>query len=284
MRVAARWILVLAATLLGIDCGLAQAQTLVWQDEFNGPAIDGSKWTFDVGNGCDVGICGWGNGELQAYTAQSQNVRIENGVLVIEARRERQQATAFSSARLKTDGRMAFRYGTLEARIRYPQVGNGLWPAFWTLGASGVWPGRGEIDIMEAGSAAAIAAGTVERTVTGATHWDFQGSQADYSRSYTHPTALSGGFHVYRLTWDPAFIRAYVDGILYFEFAISDIEGASLHEFHQPHFVLLNLAVGGSYTGVTTSRRVTAPLPAKMEIDYIRLYQNSGDTLVLGAP
>lgn len=265
----------------GIVAPAAQAQTLVWQDEFNGTSIDGNKWTYDIGTGCQIGICGWGNGELQYY--RSQNARVVNGSLVIEARRENYRGSAFTSARLKTEGRMHFKYGTLEARIKFPRVGNGLWPAYWMLGTVGNWPARGEIDLLEAGNAGAIAAGVAERRIGAAVHWDYQGSQADYGRDYTHPTDLSGGFHVYRMTWDPQFIRVSIDGVQYFEFAISDIEGASLHEFHQQQFLLLNLAVGGSYTGVTTAAGVTAPLPGRMEIDYIRLYQNAGSELYVGA-
>ncbi len=261
----------------------AQAQTLVWQDNFNGPSIDGNKWIYDVGNGCQIGLCGWGNGEMQYYTSRPENARIANGSLIIEARREAFQGSAFTSARLKTEGRMHFKYGTLEARIKFPQVGNGLWPAYWMLGTIGVWPGRGEIDLLEAGNAQAIADGVANRRIGAAVHWDYNGSQADYGRDYTHPTNLSGGFHTYRMTWDPQFIRVSIDGTQYFEFAISNIEGASLQEFHQQHFLLLNLAVGGSYTGVTTPAGVTAPLPGRMEIDYIRLYQNPGSSLYVGA-
>lgn len=276
-----------AIVLLGTGLaapGAGRAQTLVWQDNFNGRAVDADKWTYDLGDGCRVGICGWGNNELQTYTRRPENVRVDNGRLIIEARREQLDGRAFTSARLKTEGRMHFRYGTLEARIRYSEVGNGLWPAYWMLGTIGAWPARGEIDLLEAGNARAIAEGVAERRIGAAVHWDYQGSQADYDRSYTHPTALSGGYHVYRMTWDPQFIRVSIDGTQYFEFAISDIEGASLHEFHRPQFLLLNLAVGGNYTGVHTPENVTAPLPGRMEIDYIRLYQNTpGSELYIGA-
>ncbi len=153
----------------------AHAQTLVWEDNFNGPGIDGNKWTYDVGNGCQIGLCGWGNGEMQYYTSRAENARIDNGRLVIEARREAFQGMPFTSARLKTEGRMHFKYGTLEARIKTPVVGNGLWPAYWMLGTIGVWPGRGEIDLLEAGMAAAIANGTANRRIGAAVHWDYNG-------------------------------------------------------------------------------------------------------------
>lgn len=259
------------------------AQTLVWQDNFNGPTINGNKWIYDVGNGCQIGLCGWGNNELQYYTSRPENARIENGKLIIEARRENFQGSAFTSARLKTEGRMHYKYGTLEARIKMPNLGNGLWPAYWMLGTIGVWPGRGEIDILEAGNAQAIADGVVNRRIGAAVHWDYNGSQADYGRDYNSTTDLTTGFHTYRMTWDPQFIRATIDGIPYFEFATSNIEAASLQEFHQQYFLLLNLAVGGSYTGIYSPTGITAPMPGKMEIDYIRLYQNPGSTLYIGA-
>jgi beta-glucanase (GH16 family) len=277
-----RFALIATAALAALPLA-GQAQTLVWQDEFDGTSLNPSKWTFDIGTGCKIGLCGWGNNELQYYTDRPTNVRVENGRLIIEARRENIQGSRFTSARLKTEGRMQFKYGTLEARIKMPQVGNGLWPAFWTLGATGVWPGRGEIDILESGSAQSIANGVANRWIGAAVHWDYQGWQADYGREYVSPTDLHTGFHTYRMTWDPQFIRASIDGIPYFEFAISDIEGASLHEFHQPHFLLLNLAVGGTYTGINNPGGITAPLPARMEIDYIRLYQGAeGGTIGVG--
>lgn len=108
----------------------AQAQTPVWEEHFDGTSINGTTWTFDVGTGCQIGICGWGNSELQYYTSRPENARVENGNLVIEARRETFEGSPFTSARLKTEGRVHFRYGTLEARIRTPEVGNGLWPAY----------------------------------------------------------------------------------------------------------------------------------------------------------
>ncbi|MFC4728019.1 glycoside hydrolase family 16 protein [Coralloluteibacterium thermophilus] len=252
----------------------AHAQNLVWEENFDGPGIDGGTWTYDVGTGCQIGLCGWGNAELQYYTSRPENARIENGRLVIEARRETFEGSPFTSARLKTEGRLHFKYGTLEARIRTPEVGNGLWPAYWMLGVVGVWPERGEIDIMEAGSAAAIAEGMANRRIGGAVHWDYNGHKADYSRDYDSPTDLHTDFRVYRMTWDPEFIRMYIDDVEYFAFDISDPDGASVHEFHQQHYLLLNVAVGGTYTGILSPDGITAPLPGRMEVDYIRLYQD----------
>jgi beta-glucanase (GH16 family) len=273
------WLLLMAC----LASATLYAQTLVWEDNFDGPSIDGNKWTFDFGDGCERGLCGWGNSELQYYTSRTDNARIENGNLVIEAKRENFQTREFTSARLKSEGRMHFKYGTLEARIKVPNLANGLWPAYWMLGTTGNWPANGEIDMMEMGSAAAIAAGVTNRRAGAAVHWDYQGSQADFGEDYTSATDLTTGYHIYKLTWDSQFIRVFIDNIEFFDFAISDIAGGSLEEFHIPHYLILNLAVGGTYTGVMSAAGITAPLPGKMEIDYIRLYQNSGSTLYLGS-
>ena len=158
--------------LLALGVGLAAAnsyaQTPIWADEFNGTRIDNSTWSYKVGGD------GNGNGELQHYTARSENAYIEDGKLVIEAKREAYEGNQFTSARLHTNGRVAFKYGTLEARIKIPRLDNGLWPAFWMLGTNfGLdgWPKSGEWDILEAGYKAAQTNGTVNKSVSGAMHW-----------------------------------------------------------------------------------------------------------------
>ena len=259
-----------------------RAQTLVWEENFNGTAIDPETWTFDFGDGCERGICGWGNNELEYYTSRPENARVENGSLVIEARRENFQSKPFTSARLKTLGRVQFKYGTLEARIKVPNMVDGLWPAFWMLGSTGTWPASGEIDIMEMGSAAARQANVTNKRVGGAVHWENNNAHAYYDRFLDSPTDLSGDYHVYKMSWDSNYIRMYMDGAEYFAIDISKADVADLEEFHKSQFILLNLAVGGQYTGINDPNNVTAPLPAQMLVDYIKLYQNPGDELFLG--
>lgn len=273
--------IVFAAFLAATAClpSKAHAQTPVWAEEFDGPGIETDNWVFDWGTGAHLGLWGWGNGELQYYTDRPENARIEDGVLIIEARREDYEGSPFTSARLKTENRMAFKYGTLEARIRLPDMANGLWPAYWLLGATGVWPMRGEIDIMEAGNLEAINDGVVNRWIGGAVHWAGpNGEHWMHHDSRVHDTNLNENFHIYKLTWDDQFIRTFIDDIEYFAIDISPIEAASLHELHKPHFLLLNLAVGGQYTGIMDAGGVTAPLPGRMEIDYVRLYQDHPDS------
>ena len=260
------------------------AQTLVWEENFDAAAVNPTTWTYDFGDGCERGICGWGNSELEYYTSRTENARIEDGKLLIEARREAFQGKPFTSARLKTEGRMHFKYGTVEARIKLPNVTRGLWPAFWTLGTiGGAWPAIGEIDMMEVGAGAALQANLGNKQVSSAAHWSNATGAHEYNVFSTNAAVdLSLDYHLYKMVWTSQYIKMYLDNVEYYSFDISGGAAANLSEFHQPHFVLLNLAVGGQYTGLYTEGSITAPLPSKMYVDYVKLYQNAGDVLYLG--
>src|SRR5215475_8743221 len=161
---------------------------LVWSDEFNGTTINSANWTYDLGNG------GFGNNELENYTNRPENARIENGMLIIEARRENLGGSAYTSARLKTQGLRTFPVNTwIEARIQSPQ-GQGIWPAFWSMGASIStvgWPSCGEIDILEI-------RGQNPFENLGTMHWaNDNGSHASFGGSVTSPVSLAAGFHTY---------------------------------------------------------------------------------------
>ncbi|WP_188557579.1 Ig-like domain-containing protein [Hymenobacter glacieicola] len=281
-RVRARGLALIGGLCLITQLPAQAQQQLVWEENFNGTTINPATWTFDQGDGCAQGVCGWGNSELETYTNRPENARVEGGNLIIEARRENYQGKSFTSARLKTLGRVQFKYGTLEARIKVPNLQNGLWPAFWMLGATGTWPASGEVDIMEMGSAAAIQAGLTNRRLGGATHWENAGTHAAYDTHYDSPTDLTADYHVYRMSWDSQLIRMFIDGTEYYAIDISKAAAADLEEFHQAQYILLNLAVGGQYTGIYDPNAITAPLPGQMLVDYIRLYQSPGDELYLG--
>jgi beta-glucanase (GH16 family) len=272
------WTLFIAAALP------LHAQTLVWEENFTAATVNPSIWTYDFGNGSerDAGL-GWGNAELEYYTSRTDNARIESGSLIIEAKREAFQGSAFTSARLKTEGRMHFKYGTIEARIKLPNMTRGLWPAFWTLGTiGGAWPAIGEIDMMEAGNASAMAAGVGNRQVTAAAHWsDAAGGHQYTSSSQNAAVDLSLDYHLYKMVWTAQAMTMYLDNVAFYTIDISNTADPKYSEFHTPHFLLLNVAIGGGYTGILNAAGITAPLPAQMSVDYIKLYQNPGDVLFI---
>jgi beta-glucanase (GH16 family) len=242
-----------AASVLALVAGLAPtlgAQT--WSDEFNGTgAVDGSKWTFDLGGG------GFGNNELQTYTSSTSNANQENGYLRIAAR---QAGSGYTSARLKTQGRMTFGpYGKVEARLRGP-MGQGLWPAFWMLGNNIPqvgWPACGEIDIMEHINTGGNVFGTI--------HWDLNGYQF-YTAA--QPGVNFAAWNTYAIEWTPSYIRWLLNGANVGEANIlNNINGTD--EFHRPFFLILNLAVGGNWPG---SPNASTPFPAFLDVDYVRYW------------
>ncbi len=282
---AVRYCLLLIAIVFS---GYANAQqVLVWEQNFNGSVLDTTTWTYEIGDGCASGNCGWGNNELEYYSRRPENVRLENGNLIIEARRESMGGKPFTSGRIKTQGRMAFKYGSLEARIKVPNVANGLWPAFWLLGATGgTWPHNGEVDILEMGFAQALANGTARRTLSSATHWWTENpggytGHATYAKDTTVVANLDDDYHLYKLDWDANFLVISIDGTPFYRIGIAG--GNGLDAFQKQQYIVLNLAVGGNYPGIPTEAGITAPLPAQMQVDYIKLYQDitHGDEIFL---
>jgi len=268
-------------TLLGLTGLLllsSHASAQIWSDEFNtGTAPDAAVWSYDLGAG------GWGNNELQTYTNSSNNVQVQGGNLVITARQG--PGNSFTSARIKTQDKLTFQYGTVEARIKVPDLGNGLWPAFWTLGnnfSTVGWPDCGEIDILEMGSGDAIANQVVNRRVYSTAHWEYNGGYANYGLTRLATTDLNGSFHLFRLEWTPTAISTYLDGQWIWTMDISNPSSFDGHEFHQPHFLILNLAVGGNFPGITNAGGISAPLPAQYVVDYVRIFDN-GHTILGGS-
>lgn len=233
---------------------------LVWHDEFDGDALNLENWKFDLGGE------GWGNQEWETYTSRPENVRVENGLLIIEAREEPEPLDGrnYSSARLKTEGLQAFQYGRIEARLKLPS-GQGIWPAFWTLGndiGQISWPGSGEIDIMEF-------VGKDPGTIYGTAHGPgYSGGNGIGSSLEVGEDALRNAFHTYAIEWEENEIRWHFDDQPYFRLTSDQVPGKWV--FDHPFFIILNLAVGGNWPGYPDE---TTVFPQFLQVDYVRVYQ-----------
>lgn len=241
-----------------------QERKLVWSDEFNKDGLpDPTKWGYDVGGN------GWGNSELEYYTkARKENARVENGHLIIEARKEPYEGNAYTSARLLTQNTATWTYGKFEIRAKLP-AGRGTWPAIWMLGkniSSAGWPQCGEIDIMEhVGFDPGVIHGTVHTEAYNHTKGTQKGQQTAI------PTATSD-FHIYTVDWTADQIDFLVDGTVYYTVTKAALgKNTAQWPFAQPFFLLLNVAVGGGWGG---QKGVDDTIwPRRMEVDYVRVYQ-----------
>jgi beta-glucanase (GH16 family) len=234
---------------------------LVWSDEFNTNGLpDNSKWSYDRGG------WGWGNDEEEYYTHnRPENARIENGCLVIEARKEKWQNREYTSARLVTKNKGDWQYGRIEVRAKLPR-GRGLWPAIWTLGTtySLNWPDDGEIDIMEE---LGFDPGVVHATVQ-CKKYNFRiGTQK--TALTTVPDYMSA-FHVYAMEWNADSVSIFVDDHKYFSF-INEHTGHDTWPFDHPMHLILDIAVGGNWGG--RKGIDDSIFPQQMLIDYVRVYQ-----------
>ena len=240
---------------------------LTWSDEFDGAggsAPDPGKWSAETGGG------GWGNRELEYYTARRANSRVEKGNLVIEAVQEKFTGPdgvtrGYTSARLKTEKLFTQKYGEFESRIRIPK-GQGMWPAFWMLGdnfpAVG-WPACGEIDIMEN-------IGVEPGKIHGTIHGPGYSGDDSVGAPYALPSgSFADDFHVFGVEWEPKEIRFYVDGYLYETRTPADLPAGTRWVFDHPFYLILNLAVGGKWPG---NPDASTKFPQEMLVDYVRVY------------
>ena len=235
---------------------------LVWGDEFDNPGSpDPGKWKAMLGGH------GWGNNELQYYTSSPKNARVEDGMLIIEAHREDYEGMEYTSARLSTKGIAAWNEGRIEVRAKLP-AGRGVWPAIWMLGEDidqRGWPDCGEIDIMEY---VGYWPDTVHATVHTEAFNHVKGTQVG---TRTGLASAEEDFHVYWLEWERELIRIGVDEDAYFAFAKTDTSTHATWPFETPHFLLLNVAVGGNWGGAKGVD--TSIWPQRMLVDYVRVYQ-----------
>jgi beta-glucanase (GH16 family) len=255
-------------TILTAEDGFYTPETypsmqVAFRDEFDGASLNTTKWTYELGNGCSVGICGWGNNELETYTNATENIKLDNGKLVITALKN---IDAFTSARIKTQDKVELKFGRIDVRAKLPK-GQGIWPAIWMLGenidivGSG-WPICGEIDIMEV-------VGHKPTELVGTVHYNNDGYK--YSSGSTSLSVGEGDFsdkfHVFSIVWDKNKISWYLDNKVFKEFSNTDIAG---YPFNKAFFFIMNIAVGGNWPG---SPDATTVFPQTMVVDYIRVFQ-----------
>jgi beta-glucanase (GH16 family) len=239
---------------------------LAWSDEFDGDQVDEKKWTYDIGN------WGWGNNELQYYTVKSKdNARIEDGQLIIEARKN-DQGQKWTSARLTTRGKVSFLYGKIEMRAKVPRE-KGCWAAGWTLGDKYVdeisWPYCGEIDILESVGFEVndeTGDGIAHATVHTPAYYFKINNQISSTREVKN---MAGEFHTYAIQWTPTEIRGYVDDQEYYVYD----KNANEKEwpFDKPQNIILNLAMGGGWGGAQGMDESVKS--QKFVIDYVRVYE-----------
>lgn len=275
----AAWALALGATL---GCTPSSPSTVssrwdqVWSDEFDGAAgepIDGTKWRHDTADGCAAGNCGWGNNEKEYYTASPRNIALNGqGQVMIVARSAPAGLTCYygscryTSAKITTRGKMYASPGRVEARIKLP-AGQGLWPAFWMLGSgfpTTSWPACGELDIMEN-------RGSAPATTSSAVHGPGYSGNTPFAHAHSlAPGTVADAFHVFAVEWDSLQARFFVDDTIHYVVTRGDLEGLGTSVLDRSYFLILNLAVGGTFDGDPASDAI---FPATVLVDFVRVYQ-----------
>ncbi|MEC7622307.1 MAG: glycoside hydrolase family 16 protein [Candidatus Neomarinimicrobiota bacterium] len=239
---------------------------LVWNDEFDGPALNLEKWSYEIGGH------GWGNNELQYYSDDDSTAFIQDGKLVIRADLVPQGTGSsdnlryFSSARLRTSGKGDWRYGRIEVKAKLA-LGQGIWPAIWMLPTDwmyGGWPESGEIDIMEH-------VGYDPGRVHGSIHTGSYNHKINTQRGGSKLLdKISSKFYVYAIEWYEDRIDFLIDDSKYFSFQNDGKNDFNTWPFNQRFHLLINIAVGGDWPG---SPDETTQFPTEMEVEYVRVYE-----------
>lgn len=242
---------------------------MVWSDEFNGTELNEKNWTYDIGNG--GANIGWGNLELEYYTDRTDNVKVQNGNLIITAKAEKyiNKETGgvykYTSGRIKTNNLQSFKYGRLEARMKLPDS-RGLWPAFWMLGYDEKgWPFCGEIDIFETWNERQFVQGTI--------HWVNELTRPNLDTYRATSTTLEDktDWHIYGINWTPKKIEWTLDGKVYKTF---ELKGSDKSELKKEFYFIINCAVGGSLAYYAPNEDFISDT---VVVDYVRVYQRASD-------
>ncbi|TDH26959.1 glycosyl hydrolase family protein [Segetibacter sp. 3557_3] len=233
--------------------------TLAWSDEFNGSGLNMANWSFQNGNGCP-NLCGWGNNELETYA--ENNLFLQDGKMIIEARRE---GSSYTSAKIISSGKKKFKFGRIDIRAKLPK-GKGIWPALWMMPESSVyggWPRSGEIDIMEL-------LGHEPNKTYGTLHYGPGPGSTQINKSFVLPSGdFSSEFHVFSLDWKQDQIQWLVDGNVFGTASKANF-GSTNYPFNEQFYFIINLAVGGQWPG---NPDATTTFPQWMIVDYVRVYQ-----------
>lgn len=253
----------------------AQTYKLVWEDNFDGQSLDSSKWNVEQ----KVGVWNTGsNAEFQHYRSENVTVGDDgngNNCLILTAKKENFNGYAYTSGRVNTKGKFGFKRGKLEASIKIPDLANGLWPAFWTLGYTPVgWPDCGEIDVLEMGHQQGITDGVQNRYMGSHLFWGPYPS--DYGKNFVATQDLNTGYFKHTLVWNENSISVYFNDAAspYFTMGIAGDNTEEFRNFRD--YIILNLAVGGSVPGIFNASGITAGFPASMYIDWVKVYQAEG--------
>ena len=276
---------------------IADDYTLVWNEDFTDATLDRNVWNIEV-NGD-----GGGNNELQYYCEKGVTLDVEpttgKRCLVLTATKEDYKGKKCTSGRVNTKNNLYYTFGKIEARIKFPNTANGLWPAFWQMGNDFDqvgWPRCGETDLIELGHSNGFKNGTQDRYFNGALHlgsaWNTVWSDA---QSTTHPYSVEDTFHIITMEWTPTSITMYMDKDAhpelepYFYAKLEGNDDANYNRelvFGKPNFIIANLAVGGNFPGIHNISGITALAneSRSMYIDWIRIYQQGTDKETFVSP